>query len=144
MVLFALFYVEAYMTDCNYLEEYGLDMGSNGASFSIIERKTMTTSTNAITSPKGDWPCYEIYRCLQKSEVRELTDQYMVSILCAVGEYFEAQKEEATAAKTTNDIHPTFITALPTINDDLDQIQDWAKRSLFDRPVLWLKAIRNT
>ena len=34
MVLFALFYVEAYMTDCNYLEEYGLDMGSNGASFS--------------------------------------------------------------------------------------------------------------
>lgn len=110
----------------------------------VIERKTMTTSTNAITSPKGDWPCYEIYRCLQKSEVRELTDQYMVSILCAVGEYFEAQKEEATAAKTTNDIHPTFITALPTINDDLDQIQDWAKRSLFDRPVLWLKAIRNT
>lgn len=112
----------------------------------VIERKTMTTSTNVIISPMGDRLCYEIDRSLQESEVREVTDQYTVSIIRAIGEYFEAQKEEATAVKTTNDIHPTLTTALPTPNHHLDRKKYWAQRSPLSRDMLgqlWPKVVRN-
>lgn len=68
-----------------------------------------------------DRVCDEIARYLQESKMREFTDLREVRILCAAGEFFEAQKK--LGATATNDIHPMLAAdhtrTMPVLNKEI-------------------------